>query len=228
MCGYCIESAVVLDFIQNEKDGAYANLENNWVSIYLQECCDLQYAVEKLGEFPGFQGAIDVAFCRVWESLVNNERGDFYKSIEQYFDAELIDEFLIKIQSHEIANFLPIGNKRLYTDYAYWEEFVGNSEPLIAESKKILESYHKWWVKGMEKEISDPNKRLEETGVMDPIENTTLQDWDNFYSLFPIVYFAFLILSKYQKDSEIIRGCPKTTFRLKIHNYSICIGFGYQ
>ena len=25
-----------------------------------------------------------------------------------------------------------------------------------------------------------------------------------------------------------LRGCPKTTFRLKIHNYSICIGFGYQ
>ena len=24
-----------------------------------------------------------------------------------------------------------------------------------------------------------------------------------------------------------LRGCPKTTSRLKIHNYSICIGFGY-
>ncbi len=29
-------------------------------------------------------------------------------------------------------------------------------------------------------------------------------------------------------DGRELRGCPKTTFRLKIHNYSICIGFGYQ
>ncbi len=35
------------------------------------------------------------------------------------------------------------------------------------------------------------------------------------------------VISIYGHD-ESLRGCPKTTFRLKIHNYSICIGFGYQ
>jgi len=68
-------------------------------------------------------------------------------------------------------------------------------------------------VLGENKEFSDPGKRMEETGIMDPIENTTPKDWDKFFSLFPVAYFSFLILARHKIDAKILRQialeCPR-------------------
>ena len=55
------------------------------------------------------------------------------------------------------------------------------------------------------------------------------------YPTFDVLGFHFGLSADHARDYLVfflrvlnLRGCPKTTSRLKIHNYSICIGFGYQ
>lgn len=206
MCGYCIESAVVLDFVESEMSSKKVELENNWISMYLQESKDFPEIINKLKKFDNFPGSIDMAFCRIWEIWLCQEYDEIYKLLKNDYDSECINKFLVGLQNNsDNYRWRSLGDNKLYVDSGCWEKFTANINQLIADAELTLKSYHNWWVLGVNKEISDPEKRMEETGIMDPIEDTTLPDWDKLYAAFPFIYFSFLVLSKYQKNSNIIK-----------------------
>ena len=70
MCGYCIEGGVILGFIGHEKASEKVELENNWISIYLQESKNIPEIICRLKKFDNFSGSIDIAFYRIWEMLI--------------------------------------------------------------------------------------------------------------------------------------------------------------
>ena len=206
MCGYCIEAAVVLDFVESEMSSNDIELENNWISIYLQESKNFPEIINKLKKFDNFSGSIDMAFCRLWEMWFCQEYDESYKLLKNDYDEECINNFFVGLQNNsDNYRWRSLGDNRLYVDTGRWEQFTANINQLIADAELTLKYYHNFWVLGVNKEISDPEKRMEETGIMDPIEDTTSTDWDKLYTTFPFVYFSFLILSKYQKNSNILK-----------------------
>ncbi len=60
----------------------------------------------------------------------------------------------------------------------------------ILKSLILLEQYYKWWLKGEDLTKNDLNKKLEETGVLDPIEDISCSDLERFYNLYPAIFFA--------------------------------------
>ncbi len=206
MCGYCIEGAVVLSFVEYENTNAKFEFENQWVKICLQESRNIPDTIRKIKSFHDFSLSIDIAFCRIWELLLNQESDEEYRALINEFSAEAINDFLITLRNiDDYKIWEPLGNANLYTDRHCWENFARNKIQLINNSVRTLNTYYNWWILEGNKEISDPQKRMEETGIMDPIEDTTPKDWNRFYQLFPVVYFSVLILSKYQKNCDIIK-----------------------
>jgi len=205
MCGYCIEG-VVLDFIQCEKASETVDVEEFMAPFYLRETEDLLKTLFHIKKFDDYSELIDIAFFRVWEDLVFQQHCDLYKTIIHEFSTDSLEKFLSKLRNkNDSKAFETLGNNELYVDSSCWEQFISNKEQLIEESENILNDYYEFWLLGKNKEISDPVKRIAETGIMDPIDNTTPEDWARFDSLFPMVYFSFLILVKYKSNSKFIK-----------------------
>lgn len=206
MCGYCIESWIILNFIEREQNRGQVKLENIWVPFYLQESNDFVGIMIKTRRFGNFPGSIDIAFCRTWEILINKEYDGVYQSMEDQFGTESINEFLFKMRNNcDCASWDLLGNGNLYVDKSCWNKFIRNKKQLIDKSEETLILYHNWWIQGNNKETSDPQKRFKETGIMDPIDDTTPKDRDKFYLLFPSVFFSMLFLLKHQSNSDIIK-----------------------
>lgn len=206
MCGYCIEGAVALNFIENENSLNNEELENNWISIYIQESRHFPEIISKLKNFDNFQGSIDVAFYRLWEALLNQENSGIYHCIVNDYGVKAVNNYLTSLRSNcHNEGWKSLADSELYINADRLEQYLGSVNQLIEDSESTLKSYLELWISGKNKEISDPQKRLEETGIMDPIENTTPKDWGNFYTLFPNVFFSFLIIKRFKNDSEILR-----------------------
>lgn len=206
MCGYCIEGGVTLDFIERQRASEKLEFENNWISIYLQESSDFPEIIGKLKNFDNFHGSIDIAFYRLWEELINQEYSGIYHCLANEYGAKAINDYLVRLKNnYHNENWKSLGDSELYINRGSWEHYLGNVNQLIDDSEFTLKSYLDFWICGVNKEICDPEKRMEETGIMDPIENTTPKDRDSFYTLFPVVFFSFLIVKRFKNDSDILR-----------------------
>ena len=51
---------------------------------------------------------------------------------------------------------------------------------------------------------------MEQTGIMDPIDNTTLAEWNKFDTLYPAISFALSYIINHHSDAEIIRRIALT------------------
>ena len=75
---------------------------------------------------------------------------------------------------------------------------------------ELLNFYHDWWLLGIGKEKSEPHQRMEQTGIMDPIDNTTLAEWNKFDALYPAISFALSYIIHHHSASEIIQKIALT------------------
>ena len=91
-----------------------------------------------------------------------------------------------------------------------WNRFIADKERVLRNALDLLNFYHDWWLLGIGKEKSNPDERIEETGVMDPIDNTTLAEWNRFDALYPAISFALSYIISHHGDSEIIQKIALT------------------
>ena len=216
MCGYCIEASVAFSFVEREKSSENIKKDDCWMPIYLQEAEDIVDIVYKQIATDHLARSIDVVFYRIWEILLFQERFEVCRSLFDEVDQEAKNDFLGRLKNNKYSGlFGPLGEGETYIDSDDWKRFAESKDQLIEGAIKTLNDYCNFWVLGVGKEKSDPERRLRETGVMDPVENTTPKDWNRFYSLFSIAYFSFLILLKYRNDDALIKrialGSPHDT-----------------
>lgn len=76
MCGYCIEGAVVLDFVQQEVAGLEVELDTAFVVNYLQETVYLPERLQQCQGMSQFPYAIEVVLCRAWGDALWQGRSD--------------------------------------------------------------------------------------------------------------------------------------------------------
>jgi len=225
MCGYCIEGAMALGFLESEMLNKEFDMESAWTYTYVQEASNLIEILRKTKDIKGFSSSIDVAFCRLYEVY-----------IFQGFQCSIFDYILSVYKKDEIATFLVdraedmakitsswipkdfcsrLCNPDTYRNQSAWEDFTSDTDSLVEKSESFLMSYCDWWLLGKDKEESNPMQRMEETGVMDPIDDTPEIEWQKFYVIFPAIYFAFSVLCKYRVNSEVIKfialQCPHNT-----------------
>ena len=208
MCGYCIEKYVFY-FIESSRAQATVELEDDliWLYGYLKECEDLVDIISKIKTFANFQEVIDIVFYRLFDEFITNGYNkQMYDYIKSAFNNDSIKNFFDKNnECHEYSIWNELGNQDIYEDKKCWDALMLSNQNFTTKSVEILEMYRDWWLFGKNKQVSDPNQRMEKTGIMDPIDNTTPRDWKRFYSIFPDVFFSLSILLKYQPNSDVIR-----------------------
>ena len=209
MCGYCVESHLFRQLIESAVEQEPMELVELFVPVYLQEADDLADGLHRAKEFKNYQYHIDTACCKFYEqSILHGFDARLSKLIMSFFEDKTITSYLDKRKSC-IGETLwaNLGRMDIYTSADSWNDFIQNTDSILNCSITILHEYANWWLFGHGKAQSDsPETRLKKTGVFDPIDNTTQNDFEKFYSIFPVLYFALMFVSKHASNSSIIKS----------------------
>lgn len=229
MCGFCFEQTT-LDFLESEILNTEFVRESAWTPIYIQEANDLIEILQRTQDTTGFPYSLDVALCRLYDvyilqgcqcSLFDYLVSMYQKDkIAKFFDDRV--EFWAKNPSSLTAQefWLKLWHEDTYRNPSVWADFTHDTDRLVKESELLLKNYCDWWM--LEKDEEDE----EAVDVMDDVPqsdrkpfamvdamydamvaaiDTAQNDGQQFESVFPAVYFAFLVLRKYRPHSEVIR-----------------------
>lgn len=212
MCGYCFENWLLLEGLSSRRDEAVAEtgtpfLRNIAAAVLLQEEEPLLPFLDQAARWgnPSFQ--LDIIFCRLFEHcLFLGVDRSLVRKINSLYGPDAAATFLHNrnhtvLAVHWIAIFTPAA----FADEDKWRRFLWTASARLADlTYDTLEFYVDWWLRGRGKTTSDGADRLEQTGRMDPIDNTPKQEWDYFYAIFPWVYFSLMYIGRYCPNAPLI------------------------
>lgn len=206
MCGYCYEG-IILHVVETGHRGT-----KGYRFSYLQESDDIKAEIQQLEDPNNPEPLIDLAFCRLYDHyFAHGFDAELFNILQDRFGCETVDAYLNRrqVSSSEIFK-AELSDITLLSDEACWNQFIANNGKILRDSLDLLNSYHDWWLLGIGKEKSEPLQRMEQTGIMDPIDNTTLAEWNRFDALYPAIFFALSYIINYHSDSEIIQRIALT------------------
>jgi len=223
MCGYCIESTMIGIFVKAEVFSEELELNECLLPNHIQETQNISEIIiwgsqfdtvnspfvhsgRRLLQPNDFHRTIDIAFCRFWETLLYQGEDCVYQTIVQEYGKKIVNKFLDELRNNEDCRaWISLSDMNLYEDSRCWDQFIGNKKQLIENAEVTLKFYYDWWIRGICKAEGNPVTTDGKITIIESIMNTSEEDWKRFYCVFPVVYFSFLILTKYKKNSDIIR-----------------------
>ncbi len=227
MCGYCTEELMMQESVKARLSSSQIEIDNILLYQYLQEVEDFdgiiknktfsaQYLPDVSGEL------VDILFCRLYDRfLFHGHDGELFNHLLATIGICEADNFFTARQHcHDQGLLDPtlsiLAMPGLYQDEHIWKAHIGNDATLTSIVTEALCRYINWWLlgKGRKKNL-DHDRRLSETGILDPIMDTPKEEWAKFSSIFPGLYFALALLSRTRPRSEIIKTialtCPDGT-----------------
>ncbi len=217
MCGHCIEN-VMLDLLEQEISTGRPDQDEKVSPLFeslTQETNFLMHGLKLARKFEMMDETFYVVLCRAIEEIVNHPDTAMRSSLPQMALIKHMHGYKKFIASRfnadELKSLLPDPTwMALYQpDFVFsasaWTEFFSR-DTLLSESAHLLEKYCKWWLKGEDQTKIDLDKRLQETGVLDPIEDISDSDWERFYNLYPAIYFAMNYCSRNSPDLPTLQS----------------------
>ena len=206
MCGYCYEG-IMLHVVETGHRGT-----KGYRFCYLQESDDIKSEIQQLEDPNNPEPLIDLAFCRLYDHYF--EHGfdvELFNILQDRFGCKTVGAYLTRRQASSSEIFkAELSDIILLSDEACWNQFIANNGKILRDSLELLNFYYGWWLLGIGKEKSEPLQRMEQTGIMDPIDNTTLAEWNKFDALYPAISFALSYIIHHHSDSEIIQRIALT------------------
>ncbi|MFO6422529.1 hypothetical protein [Motilimonas sp. KMU-193] len=190
MCGYCIESGIVLDYVASQRlSNKLAHdafiMDSCGLDNYLQEAINFPEVIDEIKQFGNFPSTVTIALCRMMEDLINQGYSDLYHDLATRYGEDVINEALARLKTHcPNEYFKPLCERELYLNQANWEHYLSNVDPLVEEAERSLNAYLDSWIK---------------------LESATRADLERFYNSFPQVFFAYSIIKRYNSDADIVR-----------------------
>ena len=205
MCGYCYEG-IMLHVVETGYRGTKA-----YRFSYLQESEDIKTEIQQLEDPNNPEPLIDLAFCRLYDHyFAHGFDVELFNILQAKFGHEAVQAYLTRRQGCFSGFKVELSDINLLSDEACWNQFIADKERILKNSLDLLNSYHDWWLHGIGKEKNDPDKRIEETGSMEPIDNTTLAEWNKFDTLYPVISFALSYIIHHHSDSGTIQKIALT------------------
>jgi hypothetical protein len=201
MCGYCYEG-IMLHVVET----GYRNSKGYRFS-YLQESDDIKTEIQQLEDPNNPKSLIDLALCRLYDHYFTHGFDvELFNILQDKFGHAAVQAYLTRRQASSSEIFkAELSNFNLLSDEACWNRFIADQERILKNAMGLLNFYHDWWLLGIGKEKSEPDKRVEEFGILDHIDNTALAEWNRFDALYPAISFALSFIIHHHCDSEIIQ-----------------------
>jgi hypothetical protein len=178
---------------------------------YLQESDDIKTEIQQLEDPNNPKSLIELAFCRLYDHYF--EHGfdvELFNILQEKFGYEAVQAYLTRRQACSSAFKAELSDINLLSDEACWNRFISDKERILKNALDLLNVYHDWWLLGIGKEKSDPDEQIEEFGILDHVDNTTLAEWNKFDALYPAISFALSYFINHHSDSEIIQKIALT------------------
>ena len=205
MCGYCYEG-IMLHVVETGHRGT-----KGYRFSYLQESDDIKTEIQQLEDPNNPEPLIDLAFCRLYDHyFIHGFDVELFNILQDKFGHAAVQAYLTRRQACSSAFKAELSNINLLRDEACWNQFVADKEKILKNAMELLNSYYDWWLLGIGKEKGEHDERIEETGIMDHIDDTTLAEWNKFDALYPAISFALSFIIHHHCDSEIIQKIALT------------------
>ena len=207
MCGYCYEG-IMLHVVETGYRGT-----KGYRFCYLQESKDIKTEIQQLEDPNNPEPLIDLAFCRLYDHyFANGFDVELFNILQDKFGHKAVQAYFTRRQASSSAFKVELSDINLFSNEACWNQFIANNGKNHRDSLGLLDFYYDWWLLGIgkEKDEDDPAERIEETVAIDPIDNTTLAEWNKFDSLYPVVSFALSFVINHHSDAEIIQKIALT------------------
>jgi len=206
MCGYCYEG-VVLHVVETGQ-----RYTKGYRFSYLQESDDIKTELQQLEDPNNPEPLIDLAFCRLYDHyFVHGFDVELFNTLQDKFGHTAVQAYLTRRQASSSAFKAELSDINLFSDEACWNQFIADKESILNHALDLLNFYHDWWLLGIGKEKSEPKEQIEEFGILDHIDDTTLAEWNRFDALYPAISFALSYIINHHSDSEIIRRIALTS-----------------
>ncbi|QOJ23823.1 MAG: hypothetical protein HRU78_09335 [Gammaproteobacteria bacterium] len=179
---------------------------------YLQESEDIKTEIQQLEDPNNPEPLIDLAFCRLYDHcFAHGFDVELFDILQTKFGYEAVQSYLTRRQTSSSEIFkAELSNINLLSDAKCWNQFIADEERVLKNSLGLLNFYYDWWLLGIGKEKSEPLQRMEQTGIMDRIDNTTLTEWCRFDAFYPAISFALSFIIYHHSDAEIIQKIALT------------------
>ncbi|MDP2225737.1 MAG: hypothetical protein Q8M57_07380 [Nitrosomonas sp.] len=205
MCGYCYEG-IMLHVVETGQ-----RYTKGYRFSYLQESNDIKTEIQQLEDPNIPEPLIDLAFCRLYDHYFTHGFDvELFNILQEKFGHEAVQAYLTRRQASSSAFKAELGNINLLSDKACWNQFIADKERILKNALDMLNFYHDWWLLGIGKEKSEPKEQIEEFGILDHIDNTTLAEWNKFDALYPAISFALSYIINHDRDAEIIQKIALT------------------
>ena len=205
MCGYCYEG-IVLHVVETGHRGT-----KGYRFSYLQESDDIKTEIKQLEDPNNPEPLIDLAFCRLYDHyFAHGFDVELFNVLQAKYGSEAIHAYLTRKQATSSAFKAELSNINLLRDEASWNRFIADKEKILKNALGLLNFYYDWWLLGIGKEKSEPKEQIEEFGILDNIDNTTLAEWNRFDALYPAISFALSYIINHRSDAEIIQKIALT------------------
>ncbi len=206
MCGYCYEG-IMLHAVETGHRGT-----KGYRFSYLQESDDIKTEIQQLEDPNNPEPLIDLAFCRLYDHyFAHGFDVELFNILLDKFGHDAIQAYVTRRQAGSSEIFkAELSNIILLCDEACWNQFIADKERIFRNSLDLLNLYYDWWLLGIDKEKSNPDERIEEFGILDHIDDTTLAEWNKFDALYPAISFALSYILNHDDNSEIIQRIALT------------------
>jgi len=205
MCGYCYEGNM-LHIVETGYRGT-----QGYRFAYLEETDDIKAEIQQLEDPNNPEPLIDLAFCRLYDHYF--ARGfdvELFNILQEKFGHAAVQAYLTRRQASSSAFKAELSNINLLSDEVCWNQFIADKESIRKNAMDLLNFYHDWWLLGIGKEKSAPDKQIEGTEIEDSSVSATLAEWNKFHAIYPAISFALSIIINHRNDSKIIQKIALT------------------
>lgn len=231
MCGWCLEG-IALELLEKELRGIFPSKEIREgcgiePGFYLREASDFPAAFERLKRnlvlrriVPLEKLPAEIILLRAMEILlVHGFRSDVYQRlvrqdlfrslITRACGREMRQEFIFTTESLATDPLVVLYEADTFLDEKS-SHALGNLVSMLPSCKKLLGHYYSWWLKGKGLWKNDLLQRMEETGIMDPLDDIADDQHARFKLLLRSIYFSVIVAGKYRAGSNILLKLAQT------------------
>jgi hypothetical protein len=210
MCGYCTEAIAIRALQPRENIGS----PSSFLGLYLEEVRDFPGALRQLSlEVVSRPYIASITMYRAIEMLVaHGFESESYQALIQ--QPQLISAISVACAKGaetalsdldarlDASDFAWLFETDTYLKAGYFERHSNESIDPICYS--LLNEYVGWWLDGGSVQHQDLNQRMQDTGIMDPIEDIPMAEQLLFSHRFPALWFSLLRISSLPMRTKML------------------------
>lgn len=228
MCGWCFES-FVKEVLEKERSNCILpeDCDEDWTAwFYLREGNDFPLALERLSQsmkrkkvVPLEYLSAEIVLLRMLEILL--QHGFSSPIYQRLIRRRLIRSLIVKacdkcrhsafVNALKDLNLGPLAMLNKSDTYLSQKMARQLTQPaaVIPACRSLLNFYRTWWLQGKGLARNDLSMRMEETGILDPIEDVAEADQERFELLFRTIFFSILMVGEFAAGKNMLHILAK-------------------